>query len=158
MPQVPGEAATRPPATNRHLAPAGQTAVRCGLILLAAVSLAGCSEPEINSGRQVAIEVLNSTALSSLTVTVEDGTVGDGTQSIVTFEPNGANPAQVSTGVEAAGELVRFHVEVEDEIVDHTCHVHADAVGNPDNVPRAVIHSEPLRVVCQSGWQEEETE
>ena len=27
-----------------------------------------------------------------------------------------------------------------------------------DNVPTAVVYSEPLRIVCQSGWQEEETE
>jgi hypothetical protein len=26
------------------------------------------------------------------------------------------------------------------------------------NVPRAAVYGEPLRVVCQSGWQEEETE
>ena len=137
----------------------GQNAARCGLILLAATSVAGCSEPEINSGRQVAIEILNLTGLSNLIVTVEDGTDEDGrTTNIVTFRPDGANPAQLSTGVEAAGEPVRFHVEVEDEIVDHTCHVHADAVGNPDNVPVAVIYSEPLRVVCQSGWEEEEGE
>jgi hypothetical protein len=121
---------------------------------------AGCSEPPINGGPQVAIELLNSTGLSNLIVTVEDssGVTDFVTTNIVTFEPSGANPAQLSTGVEAAGEAVHFHVEVGDEIVDHTCHVHHDAVGNPDSVPRAVVYSEPLRVVCQSGWQEEERE
>ena len=45
------------------------------------------------------------------------------------------------------------------EIVDHTCHVHhGRAGGTPTTFRRAVIYSEPLRVVCQSGWQEEETE
>jgi hypothetical protein len=126
-----------------------------GVMLLVAATLGGCSEPPINSGPQVAIELLNSTGLSNLTVTVEDG---GGVTNIVTFEPSGANPAQLSTGVEAAGEPVHFHLEVSDEIVDHTCHVHHEAVGNPDNVPRAVIYSEPLRVVCESGWQEKETE
>jgi hypothetical protein len=121
---------------------------------------AGCSEPPVNGGNQVAIELLNSTGLSHLVVTVEDssGVTGFVTTNTVTFEPSGANPAQLSTGVEAAGEPVRFHVEVGDEIVDHTCHVHHDAVGDPDNVPRAAVYGEPLRVVCQSGWQEEETE
>ena len=53
---------------------------------------------------------------------------------------------------------MRFHVEAGEEITDHTCHVHADAIGDEDNVPTAVIYSEPLRVACQSGWHEEETE
>jgi hypothetical protein len=134
--------------------------VRYVRVILAAATLAGCNEPPINSGPQVAIELLNSTGLSNLIVTVEDsgGVTNIVSTNIVTFEPSGANPAQLSTGVQAAGEPVHFHVEVGDEIVNHTCHVHHDAVGNPDNVPRAVIYSEPLRVVCQSGWEEEEAE
>ncbi len=43
------------------------------------------------------------------------------------------------------------------ETTEHTCHLHADAVGNEDYHPRVVIYGEPLRVVCESGWLEEET-
>lgn len=163
MTQVICEAASKPSSGCRIVTLGGPKSLRCGLMLLATATL-GCSEPPINSGPQVAIEILNSTGLSNLTVTVQDGTTQDGTTqdgtttNIVTFMPEGANPEQVSTGVEAAGKPVHFHVEVGDEIVDHTCHVHRNAVGNPHNVPRAVIYSEPLRVVCQSGWQEEEAE
>ena len=32
--------------------------------------------------------------------------------------------------------------------------IHADTIGDPDNIPTAVIYSEPLRVVCRSGGQE----
>ena len=126
-------------------------------IILAAASLAACSEPQPNSSSQVEIRIVNSTGLSDVTVTVswidEDG----GGSSTGTFnEPD--DPMTASTGFLAPGEPLQFHVEVGEETTDHTCHVHADAIGNEDNVPTAVIYSEPLRVVCQSGWQEEETE
>ena len=64
----------------------------------------------------------------------------------------------MATGIESGGEPLHFHVEIGDEATDHTCHVHPDAVGNPDLVPVAVIHGGPLRVVCRSGWVEEETD
>src|SRR3546814_14626062 len=38
----------------------------------------------------------------------------------------------LGTGIETAGEPVQFHAEVGNETTDHTCHVHADAIGNPD--------------------------
>jgi len=63
-------------------------------------------------------------------------------------------PTGTGTGIQTAGGPVHSHVEVGEEIADHTCHAHADAIGNPDNVPTAVILGQPLRVVCRSGWQE----
>ena len=126
-------------------------------ILLAAASLVGCGEPPLNSTSQVEIRVVNSTGLPDVAVTVswveQDG---GGSSTHTFFAPD--DPMTVSTGFLAAGEPLQFHVEVGKETTDHTCHVDADAIGNPDNVPMAVIYSEPLRVVCQSGWQEEEAE
>jgi hypothetical protein len=120
-----------------------------------ALLLVACGEPAVNSTSQVEIRVVNSTDLADVVVTVSwvsnDGT-GSSTQTFLT--PN--QPMTVPTGVNTAGEPLQFHVVAGEETTDHTCHVHADAIGNEDNVPTAVIYREPLRVVCQSGWQEEE--
>lgn len=121
-------------------------------IVLATAALAGCGDAPMNSGDNVVVVVVNSTGLPDITVTVRGG----GAQ--VTANVPAGTRNGLGTGIETAGEPVQFHVEVGDEAADHICHVHADAIGNPDNVPTAVVHSEPLRVVCQSGWQEEETE
>jgi hypothetical protein len=111
--------------------------------------LAAC-EAALNSGDFVDVRVVNSTGLSNVVVTVRGGNATTTTN----VEPGA--PMGLGTDIQTAGEPVHFHVEVGDQITDHTCHVHADAIGNPDNVPTAVIYSDPLRVVCQSGWQEEE--
>lgn len=154
MSQDISEVALKPSAADCYQFRPPRDPVPQVLMLLVAASVAACSEPAINSGDQVVVRILNSTGLTDLVVRVRD----DNSTSIVTFEPDGANPGQVSTSVEAAGEPVHFHVEAGDETTDHTCHVHPDAVGNPDNIPMAVIYSEPLRVVCQSGWLEEEAQ
>jgi hypothetical protein len=115
--------------------------VRYVRILLAAASLAACGEPPLNSTSQVEIRVVNSTGLSDVAVTVswveEDGGARQHTPS--------SHRMTVSTGFLAAGQPLQFHVEVGNETTDHTCHVHADAIGNPDNVPTAVIYRDPLR-------------
>jgi hypothetical protein len=113
--------------------------------------LAAC-EAALNSGPYVEVLVVNSTGLSNVVVTVSSG----GMSAAWTFFEPDAPPRGTGTDIQTAGEPVHFHVEVGDQITDHTCHVHADAVGNPDNVPTVVIYSEPLRMVCRSGWQEEE--
>jgi hypothetical protein len=115
--------------------------------------LAACEAP-VNGGDYVEILVVNSTGPSNVVVTVSDG----GDLSSFMFRSNVEPGARhvFGTDIQTAGEPVHFHVEVGDQVADHTCHVHADAVLNPDNVPTAVIYSDPLRVVCQSGWQEEE--
>jgi hypothetical protein len=117
-----------------------------------ALLLAACGEAALNSGDYVDVRVVNSTGLSNVVVTVRGGNATATTN----VEPGA--PMGLGTDIQTAGEPVHFHVEVGDQITDHTCHVHADAIGNPDNVPTAVIYSDPLRVVCQSGWQEEEAE
>lgn len=112
--------------------------------------LAACDEAPLNSGPYLDVRVVNSTGLSNVVVTVRSGNA-----TTLTNVAAGA-PMGVGTDIQTAGEPVHFHVGVGDQTTDHTCHVHADAFGNPDHVPTAVIYSEPLRVVCQSGWQEEE--
>jgi hypothetical protein len=112
--------------------------------------LPAACEAALNSGDYVEVLVVNSTGLSSVVVTVRGGDM-TGTTNV---EPGA--PIGLGTDIQTAGEPVHFRVEVGDQITDHTCHVHVDAIGNPDNVPTAVIYSHPLRVVCQSGWQEEE--
>jgi hypothetical protein len=121
-------------------------------ILFAAASLAACGDTPMNSGDNVVVVVVNSTGLPDIMVTVRGGDT-----EITANVPAGTRNG-LGTGIETAGEPVEFHVEVGSEATDHTCHVHADAIGNPDNVPTAVVYSEPLRIVCLSGWQEEETE
>lgn len=116
-------------------------------------SLAACSEPRVNSGDQVVVLVVNSTGLANVVVRIDDANSSSGT---TLSAPGGASSMTVVTGIETAGEPAHFEVMVGDEATDHTCHVHADAIGNPDNLPTAVIYAQPLRVVCQSGWQEEE--
>ena len=122
-------------------------------IVLAAASLAACGEQAVNAGDQVEVRVVDSTGLPNLVITVS--TSG---QSYTQTCEGSCPPINAPTDVGTAGEAVRFHVVAGEETTDHTCHVHADAIGNEDNVPTAVIYSEPLRVACQSGWQEEETE
>ena len=130
--------------------------MRYVLIVLAAASVAGCGEAAVNSGDYVDVRVLNSTGLPNVVLTIRDENNGGST--IWTFSTPDDPPAVTGTLIQTAGEPVRFHVEAGEETTEHTCHVHADAVDNPSNVPTAVIYSEPLRVVCQSGWEEEETE
>jgi hypothetical protein len=84
-----------------------------------------------------------------------DRSVSRGSTTWTFSEPNDP-PAVVGTLIRTAGEPVQFHVEVGEETTEHTCHVRADAIDNPSNVPTAVIYSQPLQVVCQSGWQEEQ--
>jgi hypothetical protein len=98
------------------------------------------------------IEVLvaNSTGLSGVMVTVRGG----GATATSNVEPGA--PQGMGTDIEAAGEPARFHVEIAVILRTTRVHVHADAIGNPDNVSTAVIYGGPLRVVCRSGWQEEE--
>ena len=122
-------------------------------IVLAAASLAACGEQAVNAGDQVEVRVVDSTGLPNLVITVS--TSG---QSYTQTCEGSCPPINAPTDVGTAGEAVQFHVVAGEETTDHTCHVHADAIGNEDNVPTAVIYSEPLRVACQSGWQEEETE
>jgi hypothetical protein len=117
-----------------------------------ALLLAACGEAAVNSGDYVEVRFVNSTGLSNVVVTVR----GDDTSVTWTFSEPDDPPGVVGTGIQTAGQPVQFHVEAGEEITDHTCHVHADAIDNPSNVPTAVIYSQPLRVVCQSGWQEEE--
>jgi hypothetical protein len=111
--------------------------------------LAAC-EAALNSGDYVDVRVVNSTGLSNLMVTVRSS------YATVTTNVEPGAPMGLGTGIQTAGEAVHFHVEVGDQSTDHTCHVHADSIGDPDNVPTAVILGAPLRVVCESGWQEEE--
>jgi hypothetical protein len=125
-----------------------RAAIAAGLCFL----LAACGETALNSGDFVDVRVVNSTGLSNLTVTVHGGDATTTTN----VEPGA--PSGIGTSIQTAGEPVRFQVEVGDLSTDHTCHVHTDAIGDPDNVPTAVILGEPLRVICQSGWQEEEAE
>lgn len=125
-----------------------RAAIATGLCLLPAA----CGEAALNSGDFVEVRVVNSTGLSNLIVTVQGG------DATITTNVEPGAPIGLGTDVQMAGEPVHFHVEVRDQSTDHTCHVHADAIGNPDNVPTAVILGEPLRVVCQSGWLEEEAE
>ena len=122
-------------------------------ILFAAASLAACGEQAVNAGDQVEVRVVDLTGLSNLVITVSTS----GQSSTQTCD-GGCPPINAPTDVQTAGEAVRFHVVAGEETTDHTCHVHADAIGNEDDVPTAVIYSEPLRVACQSGWQEQETE
>jgi hypothetical protein len=123
---------------------------RAALAASLCLLLAACGEAPLNGGDYVEVLVVNSTGLSNVFVTVS-GDDGSGTSNV---EPGA--PLGFGTSIQTAGEPVHFHVEVGDQVADHTCHVHADAVLNPDNVPTAVIYSDPLRVVCQSGWREEE--
>ena len=124
---------------------------------LGTLLLAAC-EAAVNSGDYVEVRVVNSTGLSNVVVTVRDvSDEGTGT-AIVTFSTPDDPPSVTGTLIRTAGEPVHFHVEAGREVTDHICHVDTDAIGNPDNVPTAVIYSESLRVVCQSGWQEEEAE
>ena len=97
---------------------------------------------------------MNSTGLPNVVLTVTDESNGGSTT--WTFSEPDDPPAVVGTLIRTAGEPVQFHVEAGEETTEHTCHVHADAIDNPSNVPTAVIYGQPLRVVCQSGWQEEE--
>ena len=124
-----------------------RAAIAAGLCLL----LAAC-EAQLNSGDYVEVLVVNSTGLSGVIVTVRGG------NATMTANVEPGAPLGLGTDIQTAGEPVHFHVEVGDQSTDHTCHVHADAIGNPDNVPTAVILGEPLRVVCRSGWQEQEIE
>jgi hypothetical protein len=117
-----------------------------------ALLLAACGEAAVNSGEYVEVRFVNSTDLSNVVVTVRGGDAS----ATWTFSTPDDPPGVVGTGIQTAGQPVQFHVEAGEEITDHTCHVHADAIDNPSNVPTAVIYSQPLRVVCQSGWQEEE--
>jgi hypothetical protein len=126
--------------------------MRYELILFAAASLVACGDAPMNSGDYVVVAVVNSTGLPDIMVTVRGG------GSVTTANVPAGTRNGLGTGIETAGEPVQFHVEVGNETADHTCHVHADAIDNPDNVPTAVIYGEPLRIVCQSGWQEEESE
>jgi hypothetical protein len=127
--------------------------MRCAVMSLVVSSLAACSEPEVNSGDQVVVRVVNSTGLANVVVRVSDA----GSSSETTLSaPGGASSLTLVTGIETAGAPARFEVTAGGETADHTCHVHADAIGNPDNLPTAVIYGDPLRVVCQSGWQETE--
>jgi hypothetical protein len=112
--------------------------------------LTACDEAPLNSGDFVDVRVVNSTGLSNVVVTDRGG------NATTTTNVESGAPMGLGTDIQTAGEPVHFHVEVGDQITDHTCHIHADAIGNPDNVSTAVVYSEPLRVVCQSGWQEEE--
>jgi hypothetical protein len=128
--------------------------VRYILILLTGASLAACGEQAVNAGDQVEVRVVDSTGLPNLVITVSTSSGSSYTQNCEESCP----PINAPTDIEMAGEAVQFHVEAGEETTDHTCHVHADAIGDPDNVPTVVIYSEPLRVVCQSGWQEEEAE
>ena len=123
-------------------------------IILAAASLAACGEQAVNAGDQVEVRVLDSTGLPNLVITVSTSSGSSFTQTC----EEGCPPINAPTDIETAGEAVQFHVEGGEETTDHTCHVHADAIGNEDNVPTAVVYSGRLRVVCQSGWQEEEAE
>jgi hypothetical protein len=132
--------------------------VRHGLVLLTASSLVACGEPEVNSTPQVEIRVVNSTGLSDVVVTVSWVKDEGGGSSTSTFYTPDRQSMVVPTDFLAAGDPLQFHAAVGKEATDHTCHVHADAIGNEDNVPTAVIYSEPLRVACESGWQEEEVE
>lgn len=123
-------------------------------IILAAASLAACGEQAVNAGDQVEVRVVDSTGLPNLVIRVSTSSGSSFTQTCEESCP----PITAPTDAQTAGEAVRFHIEAGEETTDHTCHVHADAIGNEDNVPTVVVYSEPLRVVCQSGWQEEETE
>lgn len=122
--------------------------------ILAVASLTACGEQAVNAGDQVEVRVVDSTGLPNLVITVSTSSGSSYTQTCEESCP----PINAPTDIERAREAVRFHVEGGEETTDHTCHVHADAIGNEDNVPTAVVYSEPLRVVCQSGWQEEEAE
>ena len=117
-----------------------------------ALLLAACGEAAVNSGDFVDVRFVNSTGLSNVVVTVRGGDAS----ATWTFATPDDPPGVVGTGIQTAGQPVQFHVEAGEEITDHTCHVHADAIDNASNVPTAVIYSQQLRVVCQSGWQEEE--
>lgn len=110
--------------------------------------LAAC-EAALNSGSFVDVRLVNLTDLSNVVVTVRGG------NATTTADLEQGAPLGLGTDIQTAGEPVDFHVEVGDQITDQTCHVHADAIGNPDNVPTAVIYGDPLRVVCRSGWREE---
>jgi hypothetical protein len=130
-----------------------EASVRYIRIILAAASLAAC-EQAVNAGDQVEVRVVDSTGIPNLVITVSTSSGSSFTQTC-----EGACPViNAPTDIETAGGAVLFHVEAGEETADHTCHVHADAIGNEDNVPTAVIYSGPLRVVCQSGWQEEGAE
>jgi hypothetical protein len=122
-------------------------------ILLTAASLAACGEQAVNAGDHVEVRVVDLTGLSNLVITVS--TSG---QWYTQTCDGSCPPINAPTDVQTEGEAVQFHVVAGEETTDHACHVHADTIGNQDNVPTAVIYSEPLRVACQSGWQEQETE
>jgi hypothetical protein len=125
--------------------------------LIVATWLTACGDAPLNSGPNVVVQVLNATGAPDGIVTLRSGNADTEVWSITwTWSDGLTDSGGLGTGVETGGEPVRFHVEVGEDTVDHTCHVHPDAVGNPDLVPTAVIYSEPLRVVCQSGWVEEE--
>lgn len=124
------------------------------LALVAATWSTGCGDAPMNSGRNVVVRVLNATGVPDGVVTVRDGNA----TIVWTWSEGLTDSGGLGTGIETGGEPVHFQVEVGDETTDHTCHVHPDSVGNPDMVPTAVIYGEPLRVVCQSGWVEEEAD
>ena len=109
--------------------------------------LAAC-EAAANSGDYVDVRVVNSTDLSNVLLTI----MGDrGTTVIWTFSTPNDPAATTGTGIQTAGERVRFRVEAGKATTEHGCHVHSDAIGDPSNIPTAVIYGEPLRVVCLSG-------
>jgi hypothetical protein len=129
--------------------------MRCTLILLAAASLAACGDDPAanNEPSDVDVMVVNSTGLPEVRAFV---ICGDQASTYYFTPDNG--PLIAGTGSRTPGTAVLFRALAGEESTEHTCHIHADAIDNPSNMPTAVIYSEPLRIVCQSGWQEEETE
>jgi hypothetical protein len=132
--------------------------MRYTLVLLAAASLAACGDDgaannEPSEPSDVVVKVVNSTGLPKVFAVVICGDAG----SIFTFTPTNG-PFLAGTETRTPGAPVQIKASAGEEYTEHTCHIHADAIDNEDNVPTAVIYSEPLRIVCQSGWQEEETE
>ncbi|MGQ0702502.1 MAG: hypothetical protein ACT4PM_05140 [Gemmatimonadales bacterium] len=121
--------------------------------------LASCDGERITKPGDPEIEfrIVNSTGLSNVIVIVTEGaTPRSGSWTGYTFFTPTQRPVVLGWFIRNVGDPVSFQVEAGGQTTDHVCHVHADTLGREDNIPTAVIYSQPLRIVCQRGWQEVE--
>jgi hypothetical protein len=127
------------------------------VILLSVVLLTSCERMTEPGDAEIMVRLVNSSGLSNVVVTVTEGpTPRSGSWRAWTFYRPTDPPAVLGWLIRNVGDPVSFQVQAAGQMSDHVCHVHADTLGRQDNIPTVVIYNQPLRVVCESGWQEVE--